>query len=134
MKNQTLEDELKKELKKQRIMFTRLRTPNYRFNGVRYPADFIIWGEQATYLIECKQRRDFPLAPSAIRQLPFMEEWEEAPYRPLAEYMILAEINEHYYLFTTNQAVEGKKSRKSLKPENAVFHSSDIAEITRRLS
>lgn len=134
MKNQTLEDEFKKELKKQRTIFTRLRTPNYRYSGVRYPADFVIWGEGATYLVECKQRKELPLAPSAIRQLPFMEEWEEAPYRPLAEYLILTEVGGHYYLFKSSQAVEGKKSRKSLKVEDAIFSSDNISNIVRWLS
>ena len=128
---QTLEAEFAKQLKKDGYLYTRLRTPNYGFRGVRYPADFVVWMENGTFLIECKERKSLPLAPSDIRQMPFMEEWSESKYIPSAYYWILVKSaeSEKYYIFTSYQAVKAKKDRKSLKEEDALFSSEEMSEI-----
>lgn len=128
---QTLESDFSKQLKKDRYLYTRLRTPNYGFRGVRYPADFVVWFFNTTYLIECKERKSLPLAPSDIRQMPFMKEWVENWYIPNARYRLLVKSEEDgkYYIFSAEQAVEAKEKRKSLKEEDALFSSKNMKEI-----
>lgn len=128
---QTLEAEFSKQLKKDGYLYTRLRTPNYGFRGVRYPADFVVWMENGTFLIECKERKSLPLAPSDIRQMPFMKEWLKAGYIPEAHYEILVKNEEggKYYIFSAAQAVAAKERRRSLKEEDALFSSEKMPEI-----
>ena len=130
MKEQ-LESDFSKELKKQKVLYTRLRTPNYGFKGVRYPADFIVWAAKTTALVECKERRSLPLAPSAIRQIPFMEEWNKSLYSPLAEYYILVRATEKdmCYLFSSEQAVHARENRKSLREGDELYSSSSLRDV-----
>lgn len=131
MTKQTLESEFSKQLKKKEYLYTRLRTPNYGFRGVRYPADFVVWLSNSTVLVECKERKSLPLAPSNIRQLPFMEEWISKGYIPTAHYLLLIKSEEEgkYYIFSAAQAVKAKEIRKSLKADEALFSSEKMSEI-----
>lgn len=128
---QTLEAEFAKQLKKDEYLYTRLRTPNYGFRGVRYPADFVVWMENGTFLIECKERQSLPLAPSDIRQMPFMVEWQSKRPLPQADYWLLVKNNEDgkYYIFSSFKAVKAKENRKSLREEDALFFSEKMSEI-----
>lgn len=133
MTKETLQKDLDKVLKKEKILFTRLRTPGYRYRGVRYPADFVVWGTKETYLIECKQRKKLPLAPSDIRQLPFMEQWVEAENTPRAVYLLLTATEEGYCLFTHTQAVEASETHRGLRLEQALLHDKDLPTLIRNL-
>lgn len=128
---QTLESEFAKQLKKDECLYTRLRTPNYGFRGVRYPADFVVWLENGTLLVECKERKSLPLAPSDIRQMRFMVEWQSKDPLPKANYWLLVKNNEdgRYYIFSSYQAVKAKENRKSLREEDALFFSEKMSEI-----
>lgn len=128
---QELESEFSKTLKKGKYLYTRLRTPNYGFRGVRYPADFVVWFKNGTILVECKERKSLPIAPSDIRQMPFMQEWVGAKYTPAAQYVLLvnSELDSKYYLFSAAQAVHAKERRKSLKESEALFSSEKMQDI-----
>lgn len=126
---ETLQAELEKCAKRKKLSITRLRTPNYGYRGVRYPADFVLWLENATILLECKQRKKLPLTPSDIRQMPFMQAWEELDYVPAARYMILVKTDTEYAVFTSSQAVKAAETHKGLRKEDAVLCRENIAGI-----
>lgn len=128
---QTLESKFSTGLKKAEILYTRLRTPNYGFRGVRYPADFVVWFPSGTALVECKQRKSLPIAPSDIRQMPFIEGWHKAWYVPHANYYILVKSEEEgrYYVFSSETALKSKNSHKSMKKEEALISSDKISDI-----
>lgn len=133
MTKETLQKDLEKVLKKEKLLFTRLRTPNYKFRGVRYPADFVLWFPNATFLIECKQRKKLPLAPSDIRQLPFMQEWVAQGNAPRAVYLVLTATEEGYCVFSCQSAVNAAKIHKGLKLEQALYHEKDLKDLVQRL-
>lgn len=128
---QVLETDFSKTLKRKGILFTRLRTPGYGFRGVKYPGDFVVWCRNYTLLVECKERKELPIAPSNIRQLSSMEEWESKSYTPKARYCILVSDKStgRYFVFMSSQAVKAKKVRKSLKADDAVFSATSIQNI-----
>lgn len=116
MKNQTLEADLVKVLKKNGVIYTRLRTPGYGYRGVRYPADFVLWLPNGTFLIECKQRKELPIRPSDIRQLPFIKEWVQSENKPKAGYLVLTSTEEDgYCLFTCESIASAAEAHKGLK-------------------
>lgn len=129
MTKEVLQKELEKVLKNKKLLFTRLRTPNYGYRGVRYPADYVLWLPNMTALIECKQRKKLPIAPSDIRQLPFMREWEECENTPQAYYFVLTATEEGYCLFTHKEAVEAGKVHKGLKLEQAFAFGTTLYDI-----
>lgn len=129
MTKEVLQKDLVDCFKRRGMLYTRLRTPGNRCRGVRYPADFVLWGEYATWLIECKQRKDLPLEPSDIRQMPFMKEWVECAYIPTAKYCILVYSPEGYSLFTYRQAVSAHRAHKGLTKSMAVYTTQTLNEL-----
>lgn len=134
MIKEQLQKQLEKALDKKGVLFTRLRTPNYRYRGVRYPADYVIWGESATWLIECKQRAKLPLAPSDIRQLKFMQEWDACAYSPKAIYIILTWTEEGYCVFLSTQAVVSAKRHKGLRKESALYYAENLSDLLEEMN
>lgn len=133
MTKEVLQKNLEKELKRKNIFFTRLRTPNTRYRGVRYPADFVVWGERAVYLIECKQRKNLPIRPSDIRQLPFMVSWSNLAYSPKALYLVLTSTEEGLSIFTYKEVVSHSESHKGLKIEDSIIHTESMKELVEKL-
>lgn len=133
MANETLQKDLTSVCKKMGIFYTRLRTPSYGYKGVRYPADFILWLPNETFLVECKQRKKLPLAPSDIRQLKYMKEWEELDYIPRARYLVLTATEEGYSVFTHEQAVEASVIHKGLRVVDAVFNEPTLFNLIEKL-
>lgn len=129
MTKETLQKDLEKVLKSHKLLYTRLRTPNYGRRGVRYPADYVFWFPNCTMLIECKQRKKLPLAPSDIRQLPFMEEWSISDNTPRAFYGILTATEQGYCLFSYVQAVEAKQRHKGLTQSQALCSANTLYEF-----
>lgn len=134
---ETLQKDLEKVLKKKHIFYIRLRTPNYHYRGVRYPADYVVFLEDNAYLIECKQRGSLPLRPSDIRQLPFMKQWhndvEIRGYLPRSRFIILSAVGEEYFVFTSEQAVQASEIHKGLTKEQAVISSDSLLDIVEKL-
>lgn len=133
MAEETLQKDLERQLKKDRLQFTRLRTPGYGFRGVRYPGDFVLWFPNTTYLVECKERKKLPLAPSDIRQLPFMQSWESAENCPNARYIILVSADDKYYIFTSKDAVTAGEVHKGLRETQSICTADNLKEIIKYL-
>lgn len=133
MTKEVLQKNLEKALKKRNLLFTRLRTPNYGYRGVRYPADYILWLPNSTILLECKQRKALPIAPSDIRQLPFMQEWADLQYNPKAYYLILTATEEGYCLFSCFQVASSAKAHKGLRLEQSIVTSTQLDDIINSL-
>lgn len=126
---ETLQKDLEKAMKSCGKLFTRLRTPRYGYRGVRYPGDYILWLENSTVLVECKERADLPLAPSDIRQLKFMRDWVDSGYNQKALYLILVRTPaDGCCLFTHAQAVAASNIHKGLRESQAIL-TADIYQI-----
>lgn len=134
MTKETLQADFTKALNSESVLYTRLRTPMNRYRGVRYPADFVVWGESETWLVECKQRSGLPLAPSDIRQLPFMKDWYDKDYLPKARYVILVGTDKGYFIFDSKQAVEAAKIHKGLKEEQALWSADTLKGLIRSMA
>lgn len=130
---EVLQADLEKWLKENKVLYTRLRTPNYGYRGVRYPADFVLWLEKTTVLVECKQRKSLPLLPSDIRQLPFMKEWGLSSYIPKAMFVVMTSTEEGYCLFTYTKILEKSIQHKGLRIEDSYMYGEDLSSLMEAL-
>lgn len=130
---EVLQKSLEGVLKKKGLHFTRLRTPANRFRGVRYPADYVLWLAGHTCLVECKQRQKFPIAPSDIRQLPFMKEWCSLSYMPDANYLLLTATEEGYGIFTAGVVVSHAEKHKGLTEKYAFIFEDSLDKVIDKL-
>lgn len=130
---EVLQKDFERVLKAKEALFTRLRTPNYGFKGVRYPADYVLWLPNITALVECKQRKALPIAPSDIRQLPFMQEWENCSYMPKACYYLLTSTEEGYCLFLASTVVSSAQEHRGLRLQQAFIHTDTLSEMVDKI-
>lgn len=129
-RQETLQKDLEKAMKKFGRLFTRLRTPSFGHRGVRYPGDYILWLRTKTVLVECKERKKLPLAPSDIRQLKFMKDWRASGYQPSAYYLILVRTEDgRCRLFTYGQAVEASDVHRGLRESQAILVSDNLYDL-----
>lgn len=129
MTKETLQKDLEKALDKMHILYTRLRTPGYGRRGIRYPGDYVVWFPNRTFLIECKQTKKLPFAPSHIRQMPFMEQWAENEVCPSAFYGVLTSTEDGYCIFSHIRAVRSKEAHKGLTKDRATYFAENLQDL-----